>query len=315
MPPPTRCRRPRRLAAALVLASSPGATATVATGSAIRRATDAGSSAIRSPHIHALARWAEQEGDEEIASGADDGPAAPLETALVEVHQLDRGVEDDEDAGPARLVRDDEPRILTELVGTFTGFAIYTAFAALYLRNRARFYPAERMVVEGGEEAFMEFRHGLFSCFERPSLSIMACCCPALRMADTVYTMGILSSFWSAFFVLALIYTSTQASMTTNLEVTEHSVGAGRSIGLKLLLLLMVQKVVDLLVFPLLGAALRGELRSKFRMKERDSGTLFRDTCTWFWCSCCAMVQEARQVEDAVCSTHPAVAQPIDTSV
>jgi len=293
-----------------VIASSQAALAAVAPGrsqfhSGIRRASDEENRARIALGTHGQTQWIQKDLEEEPRDSEPN----------VEPSYVDESRENETDTGPGRLIRDDEPHILGEFFGTVIGFLIYTLFAALYLRNRASFYPTTQIIVEGGEEAFMEFRHGLCSCYERPLLSCIACLCPSLRMADTVYTMGILTSFWSAFFFLALIYASTQAATASSIAVIDAVGGTGRRMGLKLLALYAIQKFVDLLVFPLLGAALRGELRAKFRMKERDSGTLFWDACTWCWCSCCAIVQEARQVEDAVCASHPAVAQPIATSV
>eukprot|EP00444_Apocalathium_aciculiferum_P008521 CAMPEP_0183402280 /NCGR_PEP_ID=MMETSP0370-20130417/13800_1 /TAXON_ID=268820 /ORGANISM="Peridinium aciculiferum, Strain PAER-2" /LENGTH=91 /DNA_ID=CAMNT_0025583839 /DNA_START=59 /DNA_END=330 /DNA_ORIENTATION=- len=60
------------------------------------------------------------------------------------------------------------------------------------------------------------------------------------------------------------------------------------------------------LLVAVIGAGFRQEMRLKFKM---PTGTLifFQDMFLYCCCACCAITQEARQVEEAAKLGHPAV--------
>jgi len=66
----------------------------------------------------------------------------------------------------------------------------------------------------------------------------------------------------------------------------------------------------NMLVIGCVGALYRQKLREKFQMVSHGGLTYVWDCGLYACCTCCALVQEARMVEDAVRMQHPAVAQP-----
>merc|ERR1719240_2218627 len=49
-----------------------------------------------------------------------------------------------------------------------------------------------------------EWRYGLFHCFDQPSLCLFACCCGAIRWADT-QRMGNYMGYWQGFLMYAVL--------------------------------------------------------------------------------------------------------------
>mmetsp|Transcript_50239 Transcript_50239/g.127863 ORF Transcript_50239/g.127863 Transcript_50239/m.127863 type:complete len:292 (+) Transcript_50239:112-987(+) len=161
-------------------------------------------------------------------------------------------------------------------------WAALAALVAQYYLDSCKVKPAPS---EGSavEEAMSTFKYGVFECFGQPKICCWVFCCPAIRWADNISTMGVLRSFWLAF----VMY----------LGVT-----------------LIFNESVDLcawLLVAVIGAGFRQELRLKFKM---PTGTLifFQDMFLYCCCACCAITQEARQVEEAAKLGHPAV---VDDSV
>jgi len=172
-------------------------------------------------------------------------------------------------------------RNIVALLSTMV-WAAFTALVAKYYLDSCKVKPAPS---EGSavEEAMSTFKYGVFECFGQPKICCWVFCCPAIRWADNISTMGVLRSFWLAF----VMY----------LGVT-----------------LIFNESVDLcawLLVAVIGAGFRQELRLKFKM---PTGTLifFQDMFLYCCCTCCAITQEARQVEEAAKLGHPAV---VDDSV
>lgn len=130
-----------------------------------------------------------------------------------------------------------------------------------------------------GVEVFQEWKHGLFSCHEDTEITLCACCCPAIRWAMTLsYVPGLLS-FWVAFFIYVCV-----------------EMLGGLTAG-----------TIGWVCLALLCTAYRQELRQKFNMEQQGGMTYITDAMTYLCCTCCAIAQEARHVEDALKSGHPAL--------
>jgi len=123
------------------------------------------------------------------------------------------------------------------------------------------------------------WNYGLFDIFGNPSLCLISCCCPVVRWADTVNMSGLLG-FW-----LALVL------ITGFIVISELSSGIG-SIAVLALLVWCRQRHRQL--FSMTGSAAPGTCRS-----------YSEDCLTYAFCSCCAIMQEARQLEEAQCVGHP----------
>lgn len=118
------------------------------------------------------------------------------------------------------------------------------------------------------------WRFGLFSCFyAHPAMVCVACCCPSIRWADTMRMAGVYT-FWMGFLIFAGL--SLLAPVTFGLS------------GLALLVLATWK---------------RRHLRRLFNMST-DYSTVALDCCTYLCCTCCAIVQEAQQLEEAYAVKH-----------
>lgn len=119
-----------------------------------------------------------------------------------------------------------------------------------------------------------QFRHGLFQCMEDPRMSVFTCICMPIRWGDTM-RMGGMIPFWSA--------TMMFATFTAMWPVT---------CGLSLIVTLAM------------ATMRRQEIRSLFGMTHGTYSSRAEDCCTYLCCSCCAVVQEARQLESAHAAQH-----------
>jgi len=137
-----------------------------------------------------------------------------------------------------------------------------------------------------GVEVFQEWKYGLFSCLEDSEITLCSLCCPAIRWAMTLsYVPGMLS-FWVAFFIYVCV-----------------ELLGGLTAG-----------TIGWICLALLCTAYRQELRQKFNMEQQGGMTYVTDAMTYFCCTCCAIAQEARQVEDALRSGHPALQESEEKS-
>lgn len=154
-----------------------------------------------------------------------------------------------------------------------------TCVAFFYISNRK---PPEFLGERHKDEDLMFWRNGLCSCLEEMDTCVCAFLCPCIRWAETLsYVPGLLS-FWNAFFLYLICW--------------------------------FLARVPHIWVFGwlclgLLGAIYRQELKKTFRF--RDRGNIALDCLTFLFCSCCAISQEARQVEEAIkWSRNQDVARP-----
>jgi len=119
------------------------------------------------------------------------------------------------------------------------------------------------------------WRYNLCAFMSAPRfMCLLACCCPGIRWADTMRMAGI-TSFFTGIFLFAFL--SSVASATAGLT------------GLILLCIL---------------TARRQSLRAMFQIPSGTIGTYLTDCCVYCWCPCCAIIQEARQMEEAYSVRH-----------
>lgn len=167
------------------------------------------------------------------------------------------------------------------LVSMMVWACFATVMAHYYLSTKKAAPVAD---LAAGEEEFKDFRYGVCECFQRPDVSLWVCCCPSVRWADNMSTMGIFRCFWFAFALF----------LSINLLGGES------------------QDFCGWFILALLGAGFRQELRDKFQMARRGGWTYAEDFFLYFCCMCCVITQEARHVEDAYRAKHPAVVKKAD---
>lgn len=163
---------------------------------------------------------------------------------------------------------------------------IYTASTAALLIVVALVYRHMKKDPEGAPSDGYEhkaelldrrWRFGLFDCFGDLNVCCFTCCCPAIRWADTMRMAGYLG-FWTAFILFMGLQLLSQLS-------------AGIT-GFILLIVLIVY---------------RQRQRRLFEMQNGTCGSYIEDCLTYGCCSCCALIQEARQFEEAWAVDHVAI--------
>lgn len=154
------------------------------------------------------------------------------------------------------------------------------AAAALYRHTKKDPEGVPNDGLEHKTELLRKWRFGLFDCFGDFKVCILSCFCPALRWADTMRMAGFLS-FWVAFALLLIL-----------------QVGSQLTAGLFSVVLLIV-----LIVY-------RQKQRQMFAMENGTCGSFLEDCLTYSCCACCAIVQEARHIEEAWVVEHPALPAP-----
>lgn len=153
-------------------------------------------------------------------------------------------------------------------------FGILTAVTALlYSTYKENPTPVESNASDGLKDG--EWKYGIFDCFSDPAICLFTCCCSPIRWADTLQMAGLMS-FWQALGLLA------------GLEVLNILL-----LGLCVWILILITQVV-----------FRQKLRAKFGMDAGDCPTVAGDACLYCFCFCCAVVQEARQLEEAYKTGH-----------
>lgn len=160
---------------------------------------------------------------------------------------------------------------LTALVVAAIFFILVLITAFIYQRSKKDPAPTRY----GGMSILDDFQFGMFSCHEAPGMSLLTCCCFAIRWADTM-RMASLMSFW-----LGVI-------LITFLEVCD-----GLTSGLSMCV------AWGIVVFY------RQKLRKEFGFEHGTMKSCGLDCCGYCWCACCMAVQEARQLEEAYAVGHP----------
>lgn len=122
-----------------------------------------------------------------------------------------------------------------------------------------------------------DFKYRLFQCCDLPCLSIFTCCCPCMRWSDSMRMLGELT------FVVALLVWLGMCTLGVLINFIAYWVG-----------------------MAILGTLYRHKIRKAFKM-QTSSETVTCDLLTYCCCSCVAIVQEARQIEEAKVLKHDAV--------
>jgi len=158
------------------------------------------------------------------------------------------------------------------VVHTITTAIIILVVAFLYTKYKPEFVLSEhddKTSLDG------DFKHGLFSCFDLPGLALFTFCCGGVRWADTMRMAGFL-----AFLYGILIWVVFESC-------------SGLLGGLTWLFV------------SLTGTYYRQKIREAFKMPSGND-VMAKDCLLWCCCGCCAIVQEARQVEEAKLLGHSA---------
>lgn len=162
----------------------------------------------------------------------------------------------------------------------FSGISVYLFLvlvsAVVYYSWRDQKYPRPGIHVR------RQFKFGLCSCFEEPRLLLFAICCPMVRWADTLdkgNDHGSLLPFWHALTPLLILLF---AYLFITLVIAWPFLGATAFFA-----------IVGIEVFY------RQRLRQRFGIAAFTPRILMIDIITWLFCPCCAIVQEAREVESA----------------
>jgi len=124
------------------------------------------------------------------------------------------------------------------------------------------------------------WRFGLLDCCSDARTTCLVCWCPAIRWADTIRMTGMLG-FWTAFAIFMVLGV-----------FSELTFGIAH---IALLILLIVY---------------RQRMRVLFKLGHGSCGTYIEDFLTYLCCGCCAIVQEARQLEEAYAVGHPVATAP-----
>jgi Cys-rich protein (TIGR01571 family) len=131
---------------------------------------------------------------------------------------------------------------------------------------------------EGGKKfynpmACIEDRAAAQGCF-------CAVCCPCIRWAETISYVNGLLPFWQAYFAFLVCWYMLGITITA---------------------------VLGWAATTALGVYYRREMRAKLAGKAVGD-FLIKDICSWCWCSCCMIAQEARHIEGCMRKTdHPEV--------
>jgi len=120
-----------------------------------------------------------------------------------------------------------------------------------------------------------EFRYGLFDCLQVPSLTAFSFLCCPVRWADTIHMAGFMA-FWAG------------ASIMIGLGAASPWTS-----GLTIVLALIM------------AVYYRQKLRGEFEMATGTMKSIAEDIATYAFCPCLAVVQEARQLEEAYAVGHP----------
>lgn len=152
-------------------------------------------------------------------------------------------------------------------------------FAALYRRCKPPPRDLFQLKAPSGNE---HFTYGFCDCHcsEDWAICLFAACCPLIRWADTVNgnTRFQLLPYWAAI----LMWLSIEVGLLL-LGVFVH--------GAEFVTPLAV-------IFALIGIYYRQKLRAVFGHDPYTARTVCLDTMAWCCCPCCAIVQEAREVEN-----------------
>jgi len=167
---------------------------------------------------------------------------------------------------------------------------VSSLFWILIVAVIAYFYRGQEVLVAADsaktDSGFDDWKVSFCGCLETPGICFLSFCCPGIRWAETLSFVPGLLTFWPAFFIF-MIFMNPQNPFW-------------QLFGPLVLLLAAV-----------IGTYYRQQLRNKFGM-EAGGLSWVTDCLLFFCCSCCAIAQEARHVDEAMKSGHKAVMCPAD---
>lgn len=178
---------------------------------------------------------------------------------------------------------DTEQWIVPSLLSAIIWAVLVGLVAVFYYREKVHRPKFGRSHLNGIDAASFDeaqWRFGLFDCHEQPLICLFAVFCGPVRWADTMRMSEFLSFSGALMLFVGLVVLDTVA------------------VGVASLALLA------LLVYY------RQSMRRKFKIPHGDFMTTSLDCLAYCLCTCCAITQEARQLEAAFEASHPAVTPP-----
>lgn len=168
--------------------------------------------------------------------------------------------------------------MMDQLLSGLVYFVLMMCMAFVYTKYFTYQYPKLKNELEVSRE---HFNFSLFECCncdpEAPSREIMydrripcfSCCCGPIRWADTASSSKTdFISFWPAV-VLAVALNA----------------------------LAGVSFYGTALIFVIIATVHRQHIRKTYGLPYGNCSTCTEDLCTWTWCSCCATMQEAMEIQ------------------
>jgi len=167
--------------------------------------------------------------------------------------------------------------IMTILISILTSLCMLSAFAFCYTKIKTDPLgpPQDGDIHTVQALNTGTWRYGTFDCFHDTKICLISCCCPIIRWSDTMRMAGLMG-FWAAVLIMGFLWTI-----------------SGWTDGLFGLVML------GLAVYR------RQQIRALFGMQRGDAKTFLEDCCCYCWCSCCLVIQEARQLEEAYAVGYP----------
>lgn len=170
-----------------------------------------------------------------------------------------------------------DKEFVRKVIFTVAFIIVEICVAALYFWKKT---DADRPPNDGSEHSVSlmqngEFRYGLFDCLQVPSLTAFALVCCPIRWADTLRMAGFM-----AFWVAAAMMIALQAASPL-------------TYGITMILALIV------------AVRYRQQLRGEFELASGTAWSYIEDIAAYAFCPCLAVVQEARQLEEAYAVGHP----------
>lgn len=152
---------------------------------------------------------------------------------------------------------------------------------------RARLMPGQ----PGHFEIDGDWHDGLSDCLNGPMICLMTFCCPCYQWPATVAKLGYLSVIMGLIYVICALLFYTQVP---GIVFATALFGGIVSSNLNDFVTLVVGLGV---LFGAIVALICAYYREKIREKYQIDGSFLGDFCIYFWCSCCAIAQEARHVD------------------
>lgn len=169
--------------------------------------------------------------------------------------------------------------LVATLISAFLSVLVVLCCAFVYMKNKVD--PQQPPLDGLDHEAYLldkkDWRFGLCDCFQTPPLCLLSFCCPTIRWSDTMRMAGIMS-FYTAVTVMTVL--GSLSPLTGGLTY---------------------------LIMLCFAVHHRQNIRRTFGIPAGNASTYCQDCCIYTCCTCCAIVQEARQVEEAYAVNHPVV--------